>query len=119
MEEQLTALGLGAGARVAECLHESGRPLLWNELYAVLEDEFGSRGTLTKTLTRLIKADLVARENGRYRLRHPDLTASVLRSAAGLEVAVAEARLDSARRRRRSLVVTPVPDARDEQASGA
>src|SRR3954463_10846497 len=98
MEEQLAALGLGLGARVIECLRDAGRPLLWKELYAALEEELGSRGTLTKTLTRLANTNLVVRKGGRYSLTHEAEITAVLRAATALEVAIAEARLGAARK---------------------
>ena len=114
MEEQLNALALGAGARVAETLLRARAPLRWRDLYAALEHELGSRGTLTKTLRRLMDAGLVEKLGDAYSLRHEDAIRAVLDRAAQLDVAVQRDRLTAAERRLRDLRVAAVPDVEDE-----
>ena len=103
MEEQLLALGLAAGARIAEELRVAERPLRWHELYSRLEEELGSRGTLTKSLTRLIDAGLVAKADGTYQLVHPERMAALLRAGADLSATVAADRAVAAKERARRL----------------
>ena len=106
MEEQLTALALGVGARVAETLAVSDRPLRWHELHTALEQDLNSRGTLTKTLRRLVDAGLVVRVGDAYALAYPRAVAQVLEQAATLGATVATARAQVAADRARKLATS-------------
>jgi DNA-binding HxlR family transcriptional regulator len=102
MEEQLAALGLGVGARTVECLYEAGRPLRWSDIHRALGDRLASRGTLTKTLSRLVEADVVVNRGGVYDLPHPEATAALLEAADVLNSAVLQERLAGVEERRRN-----------------
>ncbi len=89
MEQQLRALGSGFGASVAEALALADGPMRWKELHQAVGTDRGSRGTLTKTLTRMSEAGLVEKQRDRYRLVHAGHTGAVLRAAAELHQAIA------------------------------
>jgi DNA-binding HxlR family transcriptional regulator len=101
MQEQLTALALGVGARTVECLYDAGRPLRWSDIHRALGDRLASRGTLTKTLSRLVAAGVVENRGDVYDLPHPEATAVLLEAADVLEAEVLEKRLAAVGERRK------------------
>ena len=113
MEQQLAALGLGVGAAVAEALAIRREPMRWEDLREALGDGLSSRGTLTKTLTRLGHAGVVHKRDGLYELAHPARTQLLLEVAAELaaDIAAEGARSADARARvLRGARVRPVED---------
>jgi DNA-binding HxlR family transcriptional regulator len=103
MEEQLAALGLGFGASVAEQLYLAREPQQWSELHDALKGTLGSKGTLTKTLTRMVDAGIVVKSGQRYALLHPDRVAAVLAVGADLNADVLAVRSQAAGYRARHL----------------
>ncbi|WP_121250167.1 hypothetical protein [Solirubrobacter pauli] len=94
MEDVFAALGLGHGAAIAEHLQASDEPLTWSEIWHGIKDTGASRGTLTKSLARMIEAGLVRRDDETYVLRYRPELALVLRDGASL---AAEIQADRAR----------------------
>jgi len=103
MEEQLRALGSKVAASAAEALGFASAPMRWKDLREAVGEDLGSKGTLTKALTRMSDAGLIAKTGDGYQLAHPAQTTSVLLAAAELHDVIAAKRAGAATDRARRL----------------